>query len=148
MFWELAKAIFGPKKDKWWIRGSKTPKPPEMPLKQGKTSQHHNWPRYMGLPQIEPKNALKLGEKCHKDKWYLFRAPTGGSADFIFMGLGIFLISRNDFANSRNPARNNSSEKILHNDKNGHCAHRFLEACYQNNKKAMSKSKIAQSARK
>ena len=36
VFWELDKAIFGPEKDKWWIWGSKTPKPPEMPLKQGK----------------------------------------------------------------------------------------------------------------
>ena len=48
--WELEKTIFGPEKDKWWIQGSKIPKPPEMPLKQGKTSQHHNWPRYMDCP--------------------------------------------------------------------------------------------------
>ena len=76
MFWELDKAIFGPEKDKWWIWGSKTPKPPEMPIKLGKTSQHHNWPRYMDWPQFGPKIAIKQGEKRQKDKWYLFRAPT------------------------------------------------------------------------
>ena len=75
MFGELEKAIFGPDKDKWRIRGSKTPKPPEMPLKQGKTSQHHNWPRYTDCPQIGPKSAIKLGKRRQKDKWYLFRAP-------------------------------------------------------------------------
>ena len=94
VFWELEFVIFGPEKDKWWIWGSKTPKPPEMPLKLGKTSQHHNWPGYMDWPQIGPKNAIKVGKKRQKDKWYQFRAPTGGgrSADFIFMGAGIFLI--------------------------------------------------------
>ena len=30
----------------------------------------------MDCPQIGPKNAIKLGEKRQKDKWYLFRAPT------------------------------------------------------------------------
>ena len=79
MFWELEKAIFGPEKDKWWIRGSKTPKPPEMPIKLGKTSQHHNWPRHMDWPQFGPKIAIKQGKKRQKDKWYLIRAPTGGS---------------------------------------------------------------------
>ena len=78
MFWELEKAIFGPEKDKWWIWGSKTPKPPEMPIKLGKRSQYHNWPRYMECPQIGPKIAIKQGKKRQKDKWYLFRAPTGG----------------------------------------------------------------------
>ena len=76
MFWELEKAIFGPEKDKWWIWGSKTPNPPEMPIKLGKTSQHHNWPRYMDWPQIGPKIAIKQGKKRQKDKWYLFRAPS------------------------------------------------------------------------
>ena len=69
MFWELEKAIIGPEKDKWWIWGSKTPKPPEMPIKLGKTSQHHNWPGYMDWPQIGPKIAIEQGEKPH-------RAPT------------------------------------------------------------------------
>ena len=59
-FGELAKAIFRPEKDKWWIRGPKTPKPPEMPLKQGKTSQHHHWPRYMDWPQIGPRIAIYI----------------------------------------------------------------------------------------
>ena len=76
MFWELEKAIFRHEKDKWWIRGSKTPKPPEMPLKPGETSQHHNRPRYMDCPEIGPKSAIKQGKKRQKDKWYLFRAPT------------------------------------------------------------------------
>ena len=75
-FWEPEKAIFGPEKDKWWIWGSKTPKPPEMPIKLGKTSQHHNWPRYMDWPQIGPKIAIEQGKKRQKNKWYLFRAPT------------------------------------------------------------------------
>ena len=66
MFWQLKKAIFGPEKDKWWIWGSKTPKPPEMPIKLGKTSQHHNWPRYMDWPQIVPKIAIKQGKKTPK----------------------------------------------------------------------------------
>ena len=77
VFWELEKAIFGPEKDKWWIWGSKAPKTPEMPIKQGKTSQHHNWPRYMDWPQSGPKIAIKQGKKRQKDKWYPFRAPTG-----------------------------------------------------------------------
>ena len=76
MFWELEKAIFGPEKDTWWIWGSKTPKPPELPIKLGKAPQHHNWPRYMDWPQIGPKVAIKHGKKRQKDKWYLFRAPT------------------------------------------------------------------------
>ena len=66
MFWELEKAIFGPEKDKWWIWGSKTPKPPEMPIKLGKTSQHHKLPRYMDWPQIGPKIAIKQGKKNAK----------------------------------------------------------------------------------
>ena len=65
--------IFALKKDKWWSRGSKTPKPPEMPIKPWKTSQHHNWPHW---PQIGPKRAIKQGKKRQKDKWYQFRAPT------------------------------------------------------------------------
>ena len=60
MFWELEKPIFGPEKDKWWIRGSKTRKPPEM---------HHNWPRHMDWPQFGPKIAIKQGKKRQKDKW-------------------------------------------------------------------------------
>ena len=53
-------------------------------LKQGKTSQHDNWPRYMDCPQVGPKSAFKLGKKRQKDKWYLFRAPTGGGgSNFI-----------------------------------------------------------------
>ena len=76
MFGELEKTIFGPEKDKWWIWGCKTQKPPEMPIKLGKTSQHHNWPRYMDGPQIGPKFAIKQGKKRQKDKRYPFRAPT------------------------------------------------------------------------
>ena len=79
MFWELEKAIFGPEKNKWRIRGSKTPKPPEMPLKQGKTSQHHNWPRYMDCPQIGPKSIIKLGKERRKHKWYLSRCAHRGT---------------------------------------------------------------------
>ena len=30
----------------------------------------------MDCPQIGPKNAIKLGKKRQKDKWYPFRAPT------------------------------------------------------------------------
>ena len=74
------KGHFRPEKDKWWIWGSKTPKPPEMPIKLGKTSQHHNWPRYMDWPQIGPKIAIKQGKKtpkgqmvpisrAHRHKW-------------------------------------------------------------------------------
>ena len=62
---------------KWWIWGSKTLKPPEMPFKLGKTSQRHNWPRYMDWPQIGPKSAIKQWKKRQKDKWYPFRALTG-----------------------------------------------------------------------
>ena len=47
-----------------------------MPVKLGKTSQHHTWPRYTDWPQIGPKIAIKQGEKRQKDKWYLFRTPT------------------------------------------------------------------------
>ena len=66
VFWELEKAIIGAEKDKWWIWGSKTPKPPEMPIKLGKTSQHHNWPRYMDWPQIGPKIAIKQGKNAKR----------------------------------------------------------------------------------
>ena len=83
MFWELEKAIFGPEKEKWWNWGSNTPKPPEMPIKQGKTSQHHNWPPYMDWPQIGPKCAIKQGKKLQKDKWYPFRAPTDGPSSLL-----------------------------------------------------------------
>ena len=38
VFWELEKAICGPEKDKWWIWGSKTPQPPEMPIKRHSTT--------------------------------------------------------------------------------------------------------------
>ena len=37
----------GPKRTNGGFGDSKTPKPPEMPIKLGKTSQHHNWPRYL-----------------------------------------------------------------------------------------------------
>ena len=47
-----------------------------MPIKQGKTSQHHNWPRYMDCPQVGSKSAIKLVKKHQKDKWCLFRVPT------------------------------------------------------------------------
>ena len=49
---------------------------------------------------------------------------------------------------SRNPARNNSSATFWRNDIKGHCANRFLEACYKNSKKAESNNKIAQSPQK
>ena len=52
---EFEKAIFGPKKDKWSIRGSKTPKPPEMPLKQGK--------RHNATTGLATWIAPKLGQK-------------------------------------------------------------------------------------
>ena len=32
----------------------------------------------MDWPQIGPKSAIKLGKNSQKDKWYPFRAPTGG----------------------------------------------------------------------
>ena len=78
MSWELEKAIFEPKKDKCLIWCSKTPKPPEMPIKQGKASQHHNWPRCRDWPQMGPKIAIKLRKKTpKKDKWFHFHAATG-----------------------------------------------------------------------
>ena len=42
-----------------WRLGSQ----PEMPIKLGKTSQYHNWPRYMDWAQIGPKIAIKQGKK-------------------------------------------------------------------------------------
>ena len=60
--------------------GSKTPKPPEMPLKQGKTSQYHNWPRNMDWPQIGPKIATKQVKKRPKGLMVpISRAHGGGS---------------------------------------------------------------------
>ena len=59
--------------------GSKTPKPPEMPIKPGKTSQHHNWPRYMDWPQIGPNIAKKQGEITPKGQMVpISRAHAGG----------------------------------------------------------------------
>ena len=55
--------------------GSKTQKPPEMPIKQGKTSQR---PRYVDWPQIGPKNALKLGTKTPKGQMVPFPRIYGG----------------------------------------------------------------------
>ena len=46
-----------------------------MPIETGKTSQHHNWPRYMDWPQIGLKIAIKQGKERQKDKWCPFRAP-------------------------------------------------------------------------
>ena len=66
MFWEPEKAIFGPEKDKRWIWGSKIPKPREMPVKQGQTSQKDKWPRYMDWPQIGPKIAIKQGKNAKR----------------------------------------------------------------------------------
>ena len=39
----------------------------------------------MDWPQIGPKSALELGKKLQKDKWYLFRAPTGGGGGSVFI---------------------------------------------------------------
>ena len=84
MFWELEKAIFGPEKDKWWIWGSKTPKPPEMPIKLGKTSQHHNWPRYMDWPQLGPKIAVKQGKNAKRTNGTYFARPRGGGWAWVY----------------------------------------------------------------
>ena len=94
MFWELEKAIFRPEKDKWWIWGSKTPKPLEMPTKLGKTSQHHNWPRYLGWPQIGPKIAIKQPKGHVSDIFFCFlcfgvvgkgrRSPRRKAGGFLF----------------------------------------------------------------
>ena len=63
-----------------------------MPIKLGKTSQHHNWPRYMDWPQIGPIIAIKQGKKRQKDKWYPIRAPTGGGV----VGVGEFSGNREE----------------------------------------------------
>ena len=60
-----------------------TPKPPEMPLKQGKTSKPHYWPRYMDCPPNWAKKCYKTGDKRQKDKWYPFRAPTPPSSGWV-----------------------------------------------------------------
>ena len=82
------KRIFGPEKDKWWIWGSKTQKPPEMPIKLGKASQHHNWPRYMDWPQIGPKIAIKQGKTPKGEMVPISRAHGGGGLT-LFTGVGI-----------------------------------------------------------
>ena len=64
-FWRF-QTYSGPKRTNGEFGVSKTPKPPELPLKQGKTSQHHNWPRYMDWPQIGPKSAIKLGKNAKR----------------------------------------------------------------------------------
>ena len=84
-------------KDQWWIRRSKSPKQPEMPIKQAKTSEHHNWPRYRKWPQIGPTNTIEQGKKRRNEKWYLVRAnprnhPPNGvlcskTRDFEHLGL-------------------------------------------------------------
>ena len=71
-----------------------TKKPPETPLRQGKTSQHHNWPRYMDCPQVGPKSTGVKKKKRQEDKWYLLRAPTkGGSQCWVTISL-----SRTEYA--------------------------------------------------
>ena len=82
MFWELEKAIFGPEKDKWWIWGSKTPKPPEMTIKLGQKSQHHNWPHYMDWHQIGPKIAIKQGNNTKRTNGTHFARPPPPSPTF------------------------------------------------------------------
>ena len=77
VFWELEKAIFGPEKDKWWIWGFQDPQTTWNAYELGKTSQHHNWPRYRDCPQIGPKRAL-TGEKKRQrtNGTYFARPPT------------------------------------------------------------------------
>ena len=57
------------------VRAKVPERPPEMPLKQGKTSQHHNWPRYMDWPQIGPKIAIKQGKKPQRTNGTYFARP-------------------------------------------------------------------------
>ena len=101
MFWEPEeKAIFGPEEDKWWIWGSETPKPLGMPVKLGKTSQHHNWPRYMDWPQIGPKTAIKQGKngtyfaRPHPPPpmSILFSDPYGMGGSFFYSQLELFCL--------------------------------------------------------
>ena len=71
-FGSLKNPFSGPKMTNGEFGGSKTPNPPEMPIKIGKTSQHHNWPRYMDWPQIRRNIAVKQGTKRQKHKWHRF----------------------------------------------------------------------------
>ena len=75
----VRKGQFRARKDKWWIQGSKrtkTPKPLEMPIKQGQASQDHNWPRYRDRPQIGAKIAkYKTGGNAKRTNGSIFTRP-------------------------------------------------------------------------
>ena len=75
VFRELENRIFGPKKDKWRIRGSKTPKPPEMPLNKGK---HHNTTTGLATwiaPKLGQKVLWNLGKNAKRTNGTYFARP-------------------------------------------------------------------------
>ena len=76
VFWELE--IFGPEKDKWWIWGSETPKPPEMPLKLGKNVTTPQLASLHGSASNSAKIAIKQGKKSKRTNGTDFARPRGG----------------------------------------------------------------------
>ena len=65
-----------------------------MPLKQGKTSKHHNWPRYMDFPQIGPKSAIKLGKNAKKTNGTHFARPRGWRGCHAFEQSGRIIVQK------------------------------------------------------
>ena len=51
--------------------------------KQGKTSQHHNWPRHMDCPHIGPNSAIKQGKSAKRTNGTHFARPRGGGGVFL-----------------------------------------------------------------
>ena len=62
------------------------PKQPEMPIKQRKTSQHNNWPRYMDWAQVGPTNTIKLGKNAKRTNDTYFARPQEGENNSFRVG--------------------------------------------------------------
>ena len=70
-----------------------------MPLKQGKTSQHHNWPRCMDCPQNSAKKCYKTGEQKARrtNGTYFARSQEVGGEGWLGHAPGRLGLSRRNF---------------------------------------------------
>ena len=95
VFWERAeKANFGPRKDKWWIRGSKTPKPPDMPFKIRENVTTPQPASLLGLASNWDKIAAQKRRKTPKGQMVPFSPGHSSSLRprTIFQGLRTYYI--------------------------------------------------------
>ena len=110
-----------------------------------------------------PKSSTQRGaEKAHKTLAHKTLSGTGqrylcslGSVDSTYLPLrnyyainSLIIISRNDYARFAQSSQKEFFRNRLAQWQNGHCANRFLEACYRNSKRADSNKIIAQLPKK